>query len=404
MTRFARRTHPSMPRSNALPAGQRRCGPPRRSFFLLLIAGGSLGLCACRSHAVGTSGDAGGDGSDAALSDAAAPPADGAVGCGAPALAMGFVWQTPVPATHPSPGVEEIEITGVARYHGPITVPIAQNPAFDREVQIEHPGGQVSVVQYFLPQDLRLPVEQGEDYVIFVRRLAAPDGSGVGLLVSRATSGLPPLLFVGDAGPLRVFTEEDPRLTPLKVYREPDPQCAPGPDPLCGGQIFEDQLRFDSSTGGATIEVVARQGESAPLTIFGEPFLVLNLESMHRDPPCPDQVAERAVYLAGTETMTRRACAPERFRVWDNPAPDLGAGDWCDELLFCATLDQAVAAGEVAPDVTCDSPTMMSCAPGELECRFPTDTPITEAVYDEMCAVSVLENPPEIIQCQVYFD
>jgi len=373
------------------------------------LAMGVLALAACQSHAVGAAGDADLE-ADAARADASVPPPDGAVPdalvpwpCQAPALAMGFVWGTPIHPDHPDPGTEELELMGVARYHGPITVPLAQSPAFNQEVQLEHDDGQVSVLQYFLPEGLRLPIDVGTDYVLFLRRVDVADRVGVGLVVSRPTSGLPPLLFVGDAGPSRVFAPEDLRLTPFKIYVEPRSDCGPVSDPACGGQIWPDRLRFDSSTGGAVTDVVVSQSESASLLVFGEPFLVLNLASNHRDPPCPDSPAQQAIYLAAAESMVHRTCAPERFRFWDDPAPDLGVGDLCDELLFCASPDQAAAAQAVAPDVACEASTGSMCDSGALLCRFPSDDPITETIYDEMCAVTVLESPPDFIQCQVYF-
>ena len=232
------------------------------------------------------------DGStDGAQPDVSIDP-DGASPCHAEPLAMGFVGHFAVSPTHPDTNIDQYEVSGLLIYQGPITEPFTNNPAFDREVQIQDDEGQISIVQYFLPLEMELPVEEGKSYIFTYREKTVFEYTGVGLIIERPTSGLTPLLFVGDAGfyAMRVFAAEDPLMSPLKVYRESRPDCPPEPMQQCEGSFqYWERLNFDSSTGGQQTEVWVNETAYTVLPIFGDDFWVVNLASNHHEPSCgPD--------------------------------------------------------------------------------------------------------------------
>jgi hypothetical protein len=364
---------------------------------------------ACNQQAVGTSPDGGLDARPDAHSDArldARPDArpDAAPDpCHPEALAMGFVTHTPVSPEEPAPDVRDFPVSGQVIHHGAITEPLASNPAFNREVQIRHSDASVSILQYYLPGGLQLPVYVDGAYTFHFRESIGFDHYSVGLVITRPTSGLHPLLFVGDAGPFgRALAEEDPLMSPLKVYAEDQPGCDPEPDPDCGGQRWLDRLRFDSSTGGALTDVAVSQGESAELAVFGDPFLVMNLVSWHRDPPCLDDPGYQAVYLAARLSELPARCNRELFTFWDTPYPELDTGSDCDELLVCVRdAQQAAAVMQVAPDLTCGV-SDDACGPGAQKCVFDSPISIPEEIMAQVCAVSVLPDPPAVISCRAY--
>ncbi len=382
--------------------------PALRSAIRMLLCSAlllSLGP-GCRDRAVGVDLDAGPDAraSDAGPAPDAGPTPDAGPPepCAPERLSMGFVLQTAVTPVEPEPGVQEFTVSGQVSYLGPITTPLATNPAFNREVQIQDAAGDTSILQYYLPGGLQLPVQVGGGYEILYRSQIDFESYRVGVIVTRPTSGLHPLLFVGDAGPLgRAFAAEEARMNPLKVYVQ-DTDCPVTDDPECpGSQHYQDQLRFDSSTGGAITDVVVPQSESAELAVFGDPFLVMNLASWHRDPPCVDDPGYQAIYLAARISELPPTCDPDRFYWWDEPHPELGVGDYCDELFFC--VDDAAAADQAAltaPSISCE-PDEASCG-GGYRCDFPSSETIDQARLDEMCAVSVMPLPPTRIICGVY--
>lgn len=384
-------------------------GRMERTGRVLAMGGLLVAVSGCPDRAVGTTGDGGAH--DAAVPDArvdaSAPDArvepDATSPCEAGRLEMGFVVDTAIAPTHPEPSVDDYQIDGNAAYHGPVTVPIATNPAFQWEVQITHSNGGRSTLQYYLPSGLFLPVIEGYPYQILFRRRHGFEGESVGVIVERPTSGLPPLLFVADAGPFeRAFEPEDPAMSPLRVYAEAWPGCPPVVDPDCGGDRILDQLHFDSSTGAATVEVRVPQGGSASLPVFGDPFHVVTLASSHADPPCLDFEPYDLAYLAVSEAAMPRLCDTSIFRIWENPA-ELEPGTWCDEIIFCVgSQAERQAAEQAAPSVEC-SGTDPLCPQGDTLCTWNPDLPIDSDLYGEMCAVSVLPEPPDVIQCRVYF-
>lgn len=358
------------------------------------------GLGACKERSVGTSGDAA-VGPDSGPVDAQVLPDGGGETCNAPRLHMGLVWDTDRPAVEVEPSVLETEVAGAVIYLGPVTVPLASNPAFDHEIQIQHGDGHVSVVQWYLPPGIALPVQQGQPTTFTLRDRQGFEGSAYGLVISRPTSGLPPLLFVGDTGTYgRAFTPEDPAMVPLKVYVEPRPECATELDPDCGGTRFTDRLRFDTSTGGAVIDVVVPQGHSADLTLFGDPWRVTNLASTHVDQPCPDLPGMQVSYLAVNTTAL--TCDPSRFYVWDQ-AGAFGVGSHCDVLFTCPTSAAQIAAIEASSsDADCSQP-VADCPPGGPGCTWGNSVDVGQDLYDQLCAVSVLPDAPDRIDCHIYF-
>jgi len=360
-------------------------------------------LSACEDRSVGT-------GTDAALSDGdlptdGTPDGDVAPGCGNQRLNMGFVWATHVAATHPEPDLDVFEVAGTVTYLGPITVPLTAIPAYDREVQLEHGDGQVSIVQYYLPATpgISLPVSEGSGYTFWLRQRQGFEGAAVGVVITRPTSGLVSLLFVGDTGSYgRAFSPEDPSMAPLKVYVESRPECPATPNPACGGDLLQDQLRFDSSTGGITTDVRVIQGATDELALFGDPWRVVNLASTHTDQPCADDPGMQVSYLAVNTTAVPMTCDPSRFYVWDTPYA-IDVGSWCDVLFTCVdSPDQVAAIEAVSPDARCDLP-VDECGPNNLGCAWDQSQSVDQDLYDQLCDVSVLADPPARISCHVYF-
>jgi len=378
---------------------------PLRACLALTLGALTLapgGLSACKDRSVGAGYDATVPPDGAPLTDAAPGP-DAAPGCNNVRLHMGFVWSTHVAPTQPETDLDVYEVAGVVTYLGPITVPLASNPAFDREVQLEHTDGQVSIVQYYLPQGMGLPLEETFPYTFWLRRLRGFEGDAVGLVITRPTSGLVPLLAVADTGSYgRAFSPEDPAMAPLKVYTEPRPECPAEPNPDCGGDLFQDQLRFDSSTGGIISDAWLIQGATADLSLFGDLWRVTNLASTHVDQPCPDDPGMEVSYLAVNTTALPQTCDPARFYVWDTPFA-IDVGTFCDSLFACTDSPDQVAAIEAASsDAACDLP-VSECGPGQQGCVWDTSGPVDQDLYDQLCAVSVITLPPDRIDCHVYF-
>jgi hypothetical protein len=300
--------------------------------------------------------------------------------------------------------VDDYDVQGTATYHGVITEPLATLPDFEWEVQLQHGDGTTSVLQYYLPLNLRLPVTEGAPYQLLFRRRQGFEGYVVGVILWRPTSGIPPLLFVGDTGTYgRAFSEEEPRMNPLKVYVEPRPECPAEPDPECGGSLFRDALRFDSSTGGAIIEVEVPQGGMDLLSVFGQEHLVVNLASTHTDTPCLDAPDRWVSYLSVDRETLPPLCDADRLYYWDMPR-GISVGSYCDTLFFCAE-DPALqdAARDIAPDLECRPEGDFGCPEGPT-CRWAPHLTVDEALYDQLCAISVLPNAPDAIRCAVYLE
>jgi len=317
---------------------------------------------------------------------------------------MGFVWDTNVNPTQPEPALDVFEVAGTVVYLGPITVPLATNPDFDREVQIENAGGERSTVQYYLPPGIALPVQEGFPYTFWLRRRHGFEGYVAGAVITRPTSGLVPLLFIGDTGSYgRAFFPEDPGMSPLKVYVDPRPECPALPNSGCGGDLLLDQLRFDSSSGGVIMDVQVAQGATADLMVLGNAWRVMNLASTHIDQPCADDPGMLVSYLAVDVAAMPQTCDPSRFYIWDTPHA-IDVGTYCDSLIACVdNQDQAAAIESVAPDATCGEP--VSTCPGQLGCVWDANIlEVDQNIYDQLCAVSVLADPPDRIDCHVYFE
>jgi len=213
-------------------------------------------------------------------------------------MVAGFVVGTTIPPEHPTPDVDDYILSGMLSYQGPITQPIATNPAFNQEIQIEHGVGDPSIVQYFLPDGYALPLTLNNPYTVIFRRRNGFEGYAVGVVITRPTSGLPPLLFVFEGGEYgRALEEEDPHMAPLKVFDHDDPSCPIEPGDGCG-DIHRHFLRFDSSTGGAATELDLYQAETGTLPVLGNDFQMVNLASTRILPGCPDGANGRTSFMA----------------------------------------------------------------------------------------------------------
>ena len=192
-------------------------------------------------------------------------------------------------------------------------------------------------------------------------------------------------------------------MSPLKVYVEPRPECPAVPDPNCGGNLWQDQLRFDSSTGGMITDVQVVQGATAELALFGAPWRVMNLASTHVDQPCLDSADAQVSYLAVNTTALPQTCDPSRFYVWDTPYA-INVGTYCDVLYACTTgPGQEAEIEAVSPDAACGLP-VPECGAGNQGCVWDSTPPVDQDLYDQLCAVSVLTNPPHRVNCNVYFE
>jgi len=276
---------------------------PRRSVLPGWVLSALL-VVGCSSEPVGIGPDGQTD-PDAAvpLPDGAPPPqdarveTDGGVYCAEP-LQAGAVVGTAVEPTEPTPQTLEYRMEGEATYHGAVTEPLASNPAFDHELQLQHADGTVSIIQYYLPPDLTVPIAIGGGYTVLYRQVIGFEGNATGLVIARNTSGLPPLVLVLDLGEYgRAFEPEDSAMSPLKVYEAGGLGCWAEDPQGCGG-VLGQQLRFDSSTGAATVEVTVPHATRATLPVFGFDHHVVVLSALTRTEPCPDLPTSLIAYLS----------------------------------------------------------------------------------------------------------
>ena len=243
--------------------------------------------------------------------------------CGGEELNAGLAVGSAQEPTEISDSVYDYVLQGTVTYYGAPTVTNPTPGPFDREIRIEHDDGTVSWLQFYLPLELELPVVV-DGYYTFTYRIAQFFEIRVdGLVITRPTSGIHPLLFVGQVGGsryARAFADDETMFSPLHVYQVQEETCPNRPDKECGGDIYSDALVFDSSTGAAFTEVRLFQGEWASLPVFGDGFTVVNLASTRIEPTCPDDRGGHTAYLAIRQPAGAVAC-------WD--------GDDCDEGQSC---------------------------------------------------------------------
>lgn len=264
----------------------------------------------CGGEAIVSETSSGGAAADASVSDVAddarrtdtgddSQGIDAPLDCGADILPNDYVLGTNIEPLHPEENIDDYLISGTLVYKGPITEPLASNPLFDREIRVAHDGSE-STLQYYLPAGLELPVEIGNPYEVTYRIRSGFEGYAVGVIIKRPTSGLHPLLFVGDTGTYgRAFDPDEPLMSPLRITTESEPLCPTEPDTECAGTIYRDMMVFDSSTGGMTTAIRLAQGRSGQLSVFGTSFTVVNLASTRIQPTCPDASGGQVSYFAG---------------------------------------------------------------------------------------------------------
>jgi hypothetical protein len=214
-----------------------------RSFrFGWLVTGLLLAGCSADPVGLGPDGQVNPDATadaaaplpDGAVPADARPPLDGGVYCAEPLLA-GAVIGTEIAPSEPTPQTFEYLLEGEATYHGAITEPLAMNPAFDHELQLLHSDGTVSIIQYYLPLDLTMPIAIGGGYTARYRQVIGFEGNATGLVISRMTSGVAPLVLVLDLGEYgRAFEPEDLAMSPLEVHEAGALGCSAG-DPQGAG-------------------------------------------------------------------------------------------------------------------------------------------------------------------------
>lgn len=232
---------------------------------------------------------------DSSRPDSSRPPLDQAATCPA-ASRWGFV--TDAPPTKPT--TIDREFTGQLAYHGPITVPLASAPFFDHEIRLldDYSGQTLLVLQYYLPAGYELPVKTGEVYTFILRRRLMFEGYAEALVIQRPTSGLWPLLFVGDPSTNGPALERDDKLmAPLTVAPEKDPRCS-ATAVACGSDAFLDRLRFRATTGAGISEVLLEQGWSGIVTMMGVEYVVMNVAAYRVGQPCADESPTHASWFA----------------------------------------------------------------------------------------------------------
>jgi hypothetical protein len=227
----------------------------------------------------GTDFDVGGDPAIDSDTDGEVAEGDAVGGCFEGGLAAGIAVGTD---RRPAPDApDDTFIQGVVSYVGPVREPLATDPAFDHEVALAHDDGRESIVQYYLPYRIELPVEVGGHYVLVWRQATRLYGTARGLVVQRASSGVYPLLFVADlGGGGRAFQPSDPLFSPMLVTGFPDPACQPrtNMDPCC--YTWEQEvLRFGASPWGKGLHVDVPQGGQGELQVLGNEFTAVNLGS-----------------------------------------------------------------------------------------------------------------------------
>ncbi|MBU1239818.1 hypothetical protein KKF84_07935 [Myxococcota bacterium] len=350
------------------------------------------------SHDGGVDGDADitDAGDDADVIDP--PPA-----CGESPLEMAFALQTDVAPVTKAFDAEDYILAGDCTYHGPLRTVISGDSRLDHEVEIEHGDGSTSVFQYFIPFERDIPMATGMSYTVTYRVQPGFESSATGVKVERNTSGLVPLIFIGDAGEFgRAFTENDPLMEPLQVIVIDQDTCAPTEDPVCGGDVFLKALLFDPVHGGGiSLLGAVQQGKSNVVNILGDEFLVTNLRSSIIEPTCPDQQSTYVSYMALRPPSGEIPCDTDRIQ--SNLGDAFAEGNLCDEVEFCASPELAGELKSIAPALECYEDGF--ACDGDLQCVWYTPTNLVGAeTYYEVCSVSLLLPESTSIFCNVYFD
>lgn len=104
---------------------------------------------------------------------------------------------------------------------------------------------------------------------------------------------------------------------------------------------------------------------------------------------------------AATADGPNLECDPGRTRVVPDGEP-IEVGSFCDEVLACvADADAAAALEAVAPGFACASGAGTSCG-GFLCQRDGGGGEITQEDYEQICAITVLAEPPDEVVCMVF--
>lgn len=261
----------------------------------------SLALAACGSRAAvqddgsTTKADSGPGANDVFVPrpDLLGPTSDARVHC-APTLHWGFVTDAPPPA-----GVQErYEVTGQVHYWGPIREPLASSPRFEREVElVDEATGQALIVQYYLPENIELPIAHAGTYTFVIYSRVYWGGTARALVIEDPAARPWSVLFVGEpATGGQALDFDDAAFGPVTIESIPGPPCEITAT-ICGQDAYQDALRFSFSTGAGIEEATVSPGETAPLLIFGAEYRVTNIWSYHVDFPCDDAPDSIASYL-----------------------------------------------------------------------------------------------------------
>ena len=218
---------------------------------------------------------------------------------------------------------ENVVFTGTITYKGPARE--SNRIYFTHELRLLTEDNTDIKIIYALPHRTELPVMLQGTYTFTFRILQNWDYHALGLVITRPTSGLNPLLFLAEfnGSPFyNIFTGEEHLHAPLSITREEDNNCSTAPDPDCGGVLYFDKLIFDATTGGMENKLELFQGEWGILPIFGDDFLIANIASTHIDPSCPDHPGGTHAFMA--------------LRTSENTCDSIGNQDLCNTFAHCS--------------------------------------------------------------------
>jgi hypothetical protein len=220
---------------------------------------------------------------------------DGVSACGGPSLGMGFVSDF----TLVQEGTAETwsyKASGTVTYHGAITTPLASSSAFNKELQLKGSQGTLHL-QYYLPLGFAVPVTVGGSYEITYARAdhSASSTQTVGVVITTLYAGLVQPVLLAEVGRLgAVLVPGKYVTTPLKVSAVAQPGCTTkivGVGPTVGCTEYDTYLlKFDASTGAASVVTTLKEGAWGKLQLLKEPFKLVNAASRRYGPTCGQQL------------------------------------------------------------------------------------------------------------------
>lgn len=115
---------------------------------------------------------------------------------------------------------------------------------------------------------------------------------------------------------------------------------------------------------------------------------------------CGDASPDRDDAGSSIDAGTPASCNTDLMRhVIDDR--EIREGDYCDDIQLCAASSLvAEAIMSIAPGFDCE-PGPGNCEPNEIPCVWNTPDNVDADEYEQLCAISVLEDAP-ITRCFIY--